>query len=86
MIKGAVQGVSYRAWTVQTANTLGLTGWVRNLSDGSVETVVQGDQEDIRSFITSCYDGPGFSRVDSIDITDIKNAEIFKDFEFRKTL
>ncbi|MGA1498153.1 MAG: acylphosphatase, partial [Steroidobacteraceae bacterium] len=50
-IQGRVQGVFYRQWTVETATGLGLQGWVRNRSDGTVEAQVQGDEAAVESFI-----------------------------------
>ncbi len=69
-IFGKVQGVGYRAWTVQTATEMGLTGWVRNREDGSVEAVVTGDDEAVRKLIASCYDGPKASKVETISVSD----------------
>lgn len=65
-IKGRVQGVWYRGWTVETARGLGLDGWVRNRSDGSVEAVFQGPQEAVERMIEACHDGPPAARVNSI--------------------
>tara|TARA_B100001989_G_scaffold233340_1_gene193173 strand:+ start:1065 stop:1349 length:285 start_codon:yes stop_codon:yes gene_type:complete len=84
IIKGRVQGVSYRAWSVQAATQLGLNGWVRNLKNGDVEAVIQGHTEDIQKFITSCYDGPMMARVDSVSIKTIRDSKKFSDFEFRQ--
>jgi len=53
-----VQGVAYRAWTVATARELGLSGWVRNLSDGNVEVVFSGDENKIFTMLEKCKDGP----------------------------
>jgi acylphosphatase len=50
---GTVQGVGFRYTTVNTANRLGLVGWVKNMSDGSVEAVVEGDEETIKNLIDS---------------------------------
>src|SRR3546814_2209353 len=69
-IHGRVQGVFYRNWTVQTARSLGLSGWVRNRSDGTVEAVVAGSAEDIQRFISLAHDGPPAAHVTSIDERD----------------
>ncbi|MBK9586678.1 MAG: acylphosphatase [Alphaproteobacteria bacterium] len=69
-IFGRVQGVGYRAWMVQTATEMDLTGWVRNREDGSVEAVVTGDDEAVRKLIASCYDGPKTSKVETISVSD----------------
>jgi len=65
-IEGRVQGVWYRAWTVEQATKRHLTGWVRNRADGSVEAVFCGPADAVRSMITACNDGPTFARVDRI--------------------
>ena len=67
MIHGRVQGVWYRAWTVETARGLGLTGWVRNRTDGSVEAVIEGEDASVAQFMALAAparrhrrtDGPG---------------------------
>lgn len=68
-IEGKVQGVFYRKWTVETANKLGLHGWVRNLQDGTVEAVFSGKSAAVESMVEKCRKGPPGARVSSIDIT-----------------
>ena len=70
-IHGRVQGVWYRGWCVRTARKLGLAGWVRNRSDGSVEAVVEGDADSVREFIRLARDGPPDARVERIDEEDV---------------
>lgn len=84
MIHGRVQGVWYRAWTVEMARTLGLVGWVRNRMDGSVEVVAQGETETIKRFITLAQDGPIAAKVDRIDVAEAAVEEIVG-FEKRAT-
>lgn len=69
-IYGRVQGVSYRYWTQQTAQSLGLSGWVRNRKDGSVEALVHGEAQDIEKLVTACNDGPSLANVGSIEVCD----------------
>ena len=69
-IRGKVQGVSYRESARQQALRLGLTGWVRNREDGSVEAVAEGAAEALEAFITWCQRGPALARV-----TDVERAE-----------
>jgi acylphosphatase len=57
-ITGRVQGVWYRGWTVDHARRLGLSGWVRNRRDGSVEAVFAGPEEAVRAMIELCRQGP----------------------------
>ena len=58
-----MQGVGYRAFVEREARSRGLTGWVRNRSDGSVETVIAGEEEDVASMIVACHRGPRLSVV-----------------------
>jgi acylphosphatase len=66
IISGRVQGVGYRAWTVRKASEMGLAGWVRNRSDGTVEAVFSGEDAVIFQMIEHCKDGPMLARVDGI--------------------
>ena len=66
-IEGRVQGIGYRRWAVAKALEIGgISGWVRNEDDGSVEILMSGDEEKIDEMIKSCYRGPIFARVDKI--------------------
>lgn len=57
-IEGRVQGVWYRGWAVQEAMRRGLSGWVRNRSDGSVEAVFAGPELDVDAMVEQCRQGP----------------------------
>lgn len=65
-IYGRVQGVWFRGWTVTEATALGLTGWVRNRADGSVEALFVGPPADVETMIAKCGDGPPGARVGEI--------------------
>jgi acylphosphatase len=67
-IEGKVQGVYYRAWTYETAQSLGLDGSVRNLSDGSVEAVFSGRPDVVAKMIKLCERGPEAARVTKVTI------------------
>ena len=69
-IHGEVQGVFYRAWSAETARGLGVRGWVRNRRDGTVEMLVQGEEEAVRCLIERCRQGPPAARVERIDVED----------------
>ncbi|HYM32549.1 MAG TPA: acylphosphatase [Candidatus Cybelea sp.] len=69
-IHGRVQGVAYRAWTVETAEALGVRGWVRNRSDGTVEALLVGQVSVVQAMIEACRDGPPAARVARIDVED----------------
>jgi acylphosphatase len=66
-IHGKVQGVWFRAWTVREARRLGLDGWVRNRTDGSVEAVLAGPAARVREMVGICWRGPPAARVVRID-------------------
>jgi acylphosphatase len=66
-VAGKVQGVWFRAWTTEQATGRGLSGWVRNCRDGSVEALFSGPADQVDSMIEACRDGPPAARVDHID-------------------
>jgi acylphosphatase len=66
LITGRVQGVGYRLWAKREAQRLGLRGWVRNLSDGSVEALAIGDPPVIDAFAQACHRGPSMARVSDV--------------------
>lgn len=84
-IEGAVQGVGYRAFAASEARILGLGGWVRNRSDGTVEALVSGATADVETFVAACARGPAGARVTNIDL---HKAEPPSDagFQVRSTL
>ena len=65
-IAGRVQGVGYRYWTERVAGELGLSGWVRNRRDGTVEAVFSGSPDDVAEMIERCRDGPPSAQVDVV--------------------
>jgi acylphosphatase len=67
-IRGRVQGVFFRAETRDRAHSLGVAGWVRNCSDGSVEAVFEGDDERVESMVGWCRRGPVGALVDGVDV------------------
>lgn len=62
-IEGRVQGVWYRGWTMREASRRGLSGWVRNLRDGSVEAVFSGPEDQVEDMLRACHDGPPAAHV-----------------------
>lgn len=71
-ITGRVQGVGYRDWTRREAVRLGLSGWVRNRVDGSVEALIHGSDDAVGQMLDACRRGPAAARVEAIsaDETD----------------
>jgi len=70
-ITGRVQGVGYRDWVLATGQRLGLSGWVRNRSDGSVEALIVGEEQAVGRMIDACRRGPALARVDDIDVEPV---------------
>ena len=68
LISGNVQGVWFRAWTVQEAQVRGLDGWVRNRRDGDVEAVFAGPADKVDDMILICHRGPESARVSSVQV------------------
>lgn len=82
-ISGRVQGVWFRQSTKEKAVELGVTGWCRNCSNGSVEAVFQGDKKAVESIIDWCHEGPRMARVDQVDVEWLDSDDEFNDFEVR---
>ena len=84
-IVGQVQGVGFRAFARREAQALGLKGWVRNRSNGSVEVVAMGATQAIKEFVGKCTRGPAAARVAHIDLEATEPPEE-EDFVFKPTL
>ena len=84
-VRGRVQGVSYRMWAVHQARTLGLSGWVRNRSDGSVEILADGPEGQVKQLAERCWTGPELARVDNVEIVTADEA-VPDAFEQRRTV
>jgi acylphosphatase len=67
VIRGRVQGVGYRDWLAREAGRLGLSGWVRNRGDGSVEALLAGDEPSLQVLLSACRRGPRLARVEGIE-------------------
>ncbi|MHA1506906.1 MAG: acylphosphatase [Candidatus Asgardarchaeia archaeon] len=79
-ISGLVQGVGFRYFVYSRARGLGIKGWVRNLSDGRVEIVGEGDAEAIKDFIKEVSRGPVMAKVSKVEVIEEKFTGEFKDF------
>ena len=82
-VNGRVQGVFFRQATKVIAIKNNVTGWVRNLDDGRVEILIEGDDKCIDSVIAWCDCGPANSRVDDIQINNENYLGSFENFEVR---
>jgi acylphosphatase len=68
-VRGLVQGVYFRADTQARARSLGVRGWVRNVGDGSLEAVFEGEDEPVESMVAWCRRGPAGARIDDVEVT-----------------
>jgi len=80
-ISGLVQGVFFRANTKRMADTLGIKGWVKNLPDGRVEAVFEGEKEKVEAMIRWCHKGPPSAVVEKVEVIDEEYKGEFKDFK-----
>lgn len=69
-VAGRVQGVGYRAFVLRRARELGLSGWVRNISDGTVEALIDGSEAHHITFESALKEGPRFSEVELVLVVD----------------
>lgn len=83
IIRGKVQGVFFRAFIKENAVMLDLTGYVKNLSDGSVEAVFEGFETDIEEIIEHCKEGPRGAKVRDVDVMQEEYNDEFENFEIR---
>jgi acylphosphatase len=82
-IEGIVQGVGFRYWTRREAQRLGLSGWVANQSDGSVETVAEGPRDALEAFVARVSVGPPGASVEDVDIRWRHASGEFEGFAIR---
>ena len=86
MVRGRVQGVGYRNYLEYKALQLGVSGWVRNRNDGSVEATVQGTDAAVAAIIECAQRGPRASQVSGVTVSTVAAAEDFSGrFEIRQT-
>jgi acylphosphatase len=85
-VSGRVQGVGFRAFTYEAATDLHLKGWVRNLTDGRVEAVAEGDEKSINDLLARVKKGPRSAQVKSVEEAHADAAEkLAPKFEIRDT-
>lgn len=80
LINGKVQGVFFRASAKEAADTIGVTGWVKNTADGEVEVLATGNEDQLGAFVEWCRQGPSRSIVSTIVIEDVEE-KWFGDFK-----
>jgi acylphosphatase len=84
-VAGRVQGVSFRYATYQQARLRGVVGWVRNLSDGRVEAVFEGEDKAVRRMVDWCRQGPPGAYVEGIEVSWPAPTGEFGAFEIERT-
>lgn len=80
-ITGRVQGVFYRASTKKTADSLGIKGYVKNLANGAVEAVFEGDRPMLTKMMDWCRKGPSAAKVDHVLAKEIETVSDYETFE-----
>lgn len=83
IVSGKVQAVAYRAYVEDAAEELGLCGYARNLPDGTVEVVAQGDPQALKEFVEYLHEGSLLSRVDGVDVGWRTAEHEYDDFSLR---
>lgn len=83
VVRGLVQGVFFRAHTARAAEALSLTGWVKNMPDGGVEVVAEGEDADLKKLVEWCHRGPPQAGVSSVRAEYLEHKGEFNTFEIR---
>jgi len=83
LVSGKVQGVNFRAWVKDQAEAFGLKGWVRNLNDGRVEVLAQGDETSLNAMRGKLAQGSTFSRVENVECNWMDYDKQYSAFELR---
>ncbi len=80
IVKGRVQGVCFRAFTEDVATGLGLTGEVKNLPDGTVRVIAEGEESDLKALIKKLHQGPSMAHVQDVSVNWENNLGQYNDF------
>jgi len=83
IVKGKVQGVGYRYFAYINARDMGINGFVRNLQNGDVELVVEGDPEILAKYIDILKSGPHSSKVEKVEVTENDSRDSNNSFKIR---
>ena len=84
LITGIVQGVFFRREITDLARRLGIVGWVRNLPDGRVEAIAEGDRSRLEDLIRYCHVGPAGARVKSVEVEWLNTTNEFRGFRITR--
>ena len=80
-VYGEVHNIGFRTWAKELAAKLDLSGWVRKASDGSIEILIQGEEEPITNFLSLCWDGPKMAYVDDVLATESSSDSTLIEFK-----
>ncbi len=83
IVDGLVQGVGFRVFSARCADDLGIEGYVRNVADGSVEIIAQGEPEELQAYVARLWRGPEAAKVAAVDVTDAAANNRYRGFEVR---
>lgn len=83
IVSGKVQGVGYRYFSQMKAVQYGVKGWAKNLPDGSVEIIAQGNKNQLDPFIEELRKGNPFSKINHLDITEMEQTEPYHSFTIK---
>lgn len=83
IVAGRVQGVCFRSWSENRLNSIGVTGWIKNLSDGSVEAVVEGAGDKVQLAIKALQSGPSLAEVETVQVDYESPTGEFSRFSIR---
>ena len=84
VLSGRVQGVGFRQHAVEVAHRYGVTGWVRNLPDGRLEALAEGEKEAVDSLPARCKHGPRLARIDEMKVNGEPHRGEFVDFRIAR--
>ena len=80
-VYGEVHNIGFRTWAKELAVKLDLSGWVRKASDGSIEILIQGEEDPITNFLSLCWDGPKMAYVDDVLATESSSDSTLIEFK-----
>jgi len=83
IVSGRVQGVCYRAFTMDQANKFNINGYAKNLVNGDVKVIAVGEDDALNIFVNLLKKGPTFARVEEVQVSDVTLGEIFKAFRIK---
>lgn len=83
IVRGVVQGVGYRHFVYRQATAMGLTGWTKNLPDGSVEVLAEGDSSLLEQLVNDLRVGPRSAEVTAVETIPVELTGQFESFEIK---